>query len=600
MDRAPGVASVSRAVLGISAFYHDAAAALVVDGQLVAAAQEERFTRTKHDASAPTHAVAYCLEQAGLRPDDVNLVAFYDKPLLKFDRIIETFMASAPRGYGAFARALPGWLRDKLFLQRRLARTVGPGYRRRFVFAEHHESHAASAFFPSPFEQAAVLTFDGVGEWATASFGTGRDARLSLTHELTFPHSLGLLYSAFTAFCGFRVNSGEYKLMGLAPYGKPRFAERILEALVDLGDDGSFRLDQRYFSFGYSSRSTTKAFDDLFDGPGLPMGAEPGQREADLAASVQWVTEEIVLRAARHVHRTTGMSRLCMAGGVALNSVANGRLVREGPFDEVWVQPAAGDAGGAVGVALLAAHQLLGEPRRVQTGDGMARAALGPGFTDEEAAATLKAAGAHVVRFDDDISLCDAVAEQLDRGHTVGWFAGRMEFGPRALGGRSILADPRRADMKERLNAQIKFREPFRPFAPSVLVEKVGDFFELGPAQSPYMLLVGQVREDAPVPIPAVTHVDGSARVQTVDPGHGRFRLLLEAFERRTGCAVVVNTSFNVRGEPIVCTPQDAWRCFTGTGLDVLVVERCLVLRSEQSPAVLAAGAAHAQTFRPD
>ena len=592
------------AILGISAFYHDSAAALVVDGEIVAAAQEERFTRKRHDAAFPRNALEYCLAEAGLAPEDVDYVAFYDKPLLKFDRLLETYLAFAPRGFGSFVAASPSWLQQKLHLPRELRRGLRGAYRRRFIFGEHHESHAASAFFPSPFEEAAVLTVDGVGEWATASYGTGSGNTIRLTHQLPFPHSPGLLYSAFTWFCGFRVNSGEYKLMGLAPYGEPRYVDRILEHLVDLKEDGSFRLNQEYFNYCTGLTMTSRRFDRLFDGPRRLPESKLTTREMDLAASVQAVTEEIVLRMGRHVHRETGQSKLCLAGGVALNCVANGRLLREGPFDELWIQPAAGDAGGALGVALLVWHQLLGNARTVGTVDAQSGSLLGPAATDEQIARFLDESGAVYTRFDDDTALCDRVARLLAEEKVVGWMQGRMEFGPRALGNRSILGDARSPRMQATMNLKIKFRESFRPFAPSVLRERVAEYFDMQPGQeSPYMLLVAAVREDKRTAaataeqdatgldrlktvrsvIPAVTHVDCSARVQTVDPvRHPRYHRLLSRFEELTGSPVLINTSFNVRGEPIVCTPEHAWRCFLATDMDVLVMERFVLLRDEQ------------------
>jgi carbamoyltransferase len=590
------------AVLGISAFYHDAAAALVVDGRIVAAAQEERFTRKKHDSGFPTHAIEYCLAEAGLSTAELDYVGFYDKPLLKFERLLLTYLAYAPRGFSSFARAMPVWLDQKLHLSRELKRGLGRGYRKRYVFTEHHQSHAASAFFPSPFEDAAVLTLDGVGEWATASLGVGRGNHLSLEAELHFPHSLGMLYSAFTYFCGFKVNSGEYKLMGLAPYGDPIYAETIRKELMDLKNDGSFRLDMRYFDYCQGSTMTSRRFEALFGGPPRRPEAPLTQREMDLAASVQVVTEEVLLACARHVHRRTGLANLCLAGGVALNCVGNGRILREGPFENVWIQPAAGDAGGSLGVALFIWHQLLGQPRRPGERDSQHGSLLGPRYGGAEIRAVLDGLGAAYTAFDDEGRLCDHVAGLLAEGKVVGWFWGRMEFGPRALGCRSILADPRRVEMQSLLNRKIKFRESFRPFAPSVLEDASRNWFDLAPAtESPYMLLTAPVGEEHRRPvtgdpgtglarlraersdIPAVTHVDYSARLQTVDPDrHGRYHRLLQAFRRRTGCPVLVNTSFNVRGEPIVCTPQDAYRCFMATNIDVLVLEDLVLTKGEQ------------------
>jgi carbamoyltransferase len=603
-------------VLGVSCWYHDAAAAVVRDGAIVAAAQEERFTRKKHDAEFPTNAVAYCLAEAGVAPEALDAVAFYDKPLLKFERLLETYLTLAPRGLASFLEAMPLWLRQKLWIADRLHTALGAGANPAvrdvpLLFPEHHESHAASAFFPSPFERAAFLTTDGVGEWATTSWGVGAGDRIEIRAELHFPHSLGLLYSAFTYFCGFRVNSGEYKLMGLAPYGRPVYADAIREHLVDLRADGSFRLDQRYFTYAGGLRMTGRAFERLFGGPARPPEGPLTQREMDLAASVQAVTEEAVLRMARHVHAETGEPNLCLAGGVALNCVANGRLLREGPFEHVWVQPASGDAGGALGAALMAAHHWGGEPRVVLPGDAMRGARLGPRFSDAEVRAAFDAENfpdGAVEVFETDAALVERVAGLLAAGQTVGWFQGRAEFGPRALGGRSILADPRGHDVQRRVNLQVKFRESFRPFAPSVLSERAAALFDLGgetgPVESPYMLLVGAVRgADASAagqgaaalderyavasPLPAVTHVDGSARVQTVARARdGLFYALLQAFERATagdgapGCPALVNTSFNVRGEPIVHSPADALRVFRRTGVDALAVGRYVVTKA--------------------
>jgi len=582
------------AILGISGFYHDAAAALVVDGRIVAAAQEERFSRVRHDERFPRQAIAYCLAEAGLEPGDLDAVGFYEKPLLKFDRLLETYLAHAPRGYRSFLAALPGWIHEKLHLPRELRRGLD-GYRRRFVFVEHHESHAASAFFPSPFDEAAILTMDGAGEWATASYGVGRAGWIELSHELRFPHSLGLLYSAFTHFCGFRVNSGEYKLMGLAPYGVPRYAPLILERLVDLKTDGSFRLNLEYFDYCVGRTMTSPAMERLFGGPPRVPEGPITEREMDLAASIQQVTEEVLLRAARHVHRQTGMKNLCLAGGVALNCVAAGRIAREGPFENVWVQPAAGDAGGALGTALFIWHQLLGGARAADVRDSQQGSLLGPAFDEAAIRTLLDDRGTQRSYFASEDVLCEYVASQLAAGKVVGWFEGRMEFGPRALGARSILADPRRESMQEHINRHVKFRESFRPFAPAVLAEQASEYFELD-GESPYMTLVAQVDprqhlvHDGPArsglerlhlvrsKIPAVTHVDHSARVQTVDAVRNpRFHRLLEKFCAMTGCPLLVNTSFNVRGEPIVCTPQDALRCFESSGLDVLVLERFVI-----------------------
>ncbi len=590
-------------VLGISAFYHDSAAALVIDGQLVAAAQEERFTRKKHDHEFPRCAIAYCLQEAGIRPDDVEYVGFYDKPLLKFDRLLETYILYAPAGLRSFMKAMPLWLRQKLHMPREIRRGVGGARRQPIVFTEHHESHAASAFFPSPFDEAAILTLDGVGEWATASFGSGRGNRISLTHELHFPHSLGLLYSAFTYFCGFKVNSGEYKLMGLAPYGEPRYRDLILRHLIDLKQDGSFRMDMSYFNYCQGLTMTSRRFDDLFGGRPRAPESPLTEREMDLAASIQDVTEEVMLRIARHVHKQTGSDNLCLAGGVALNCVGNGRILREGPFEEIWIQPAAGDAGGALGVALFISHQLLGERREPQPGDGQRGSLLGPRFTTDQVTHVLDALGARYRVLTDEDALCEYVAELIASGRVVGWVQDRMEFGPRALGSRSILGDARSPEMQSVMNLKIKFRESFRPFAPSVLQERASDYFEMQAGEhSPYMLLVAPIRSDRRLPVstnghrkgidklkerrsevPAVTHVDYSARVQTVDERrHRRYYKLLRAFERRTGCGVVINTSFNVRGEPIVCSPAEAYRCFLATNIDALVLENAVLLKDEQ------------------
>lgn len=596
-------------ILGISAFYHDSAACLLKDGDIVAAAQEERFTRRKHDAAFPRHAVRYCLQEAGISPADIADVVFYEKPFAKFERLIETYLAMAPKGFRSFATAMPLWLKEKLFqkslLVKELEATLGRDmtWLDRLLFSEHHLSHAASAFYPSPFERAAVLTLDGVGEWATSSLAIGDGTSLEIQKEIHFPHSLGLLYSAFTYYCGFKVNSGEYKLMGLAPYGRPTYAGLIRDKLIDIAKDGSFRLDMSYFDFATGLTMTNRRFHALFGGPPRAPESDLTQRDMDLAASVQAVLEEVVLSMSRHIARETGARNLCLAGGVALNCVANGRLLHEKVFDNIWVQPAAGDAGGALGAALSAWHLHHGKDRRPLGGrDAMQGAYLGPGFSDAQVTAELAACGATFHELDDD-GLIDAVAQALADGRTVGWMQGRMEFGPRALGARSILADPRSPSMQRQLNLKIKNRESFRPFAPSVLREHVGDWFEFE-GDSPYMLLVADVRKDKRramtaaeealfgldklnIPrsdIPAVTHVDHSARVQTVHAEtNPRYHALITAFYEQTGCPVVVNTSFNVRGEPVVCTPGDAFRCFMGTGLDVLAVGNCLLLKDEQS-----------------
>lgn len=609
------------AVLGISAYYHDAAAALVVDGEVVAAAQEERFTRVKHDPEFPHAAVACCLSTAGLRVEDLTYIAFYDKPLLKFDRLLETYLAFAPRGFRSFFQAMPQWLQGKLNLRRTLRKEFGIGPQPPILFLEHHESHAASAFFPSPFEEAAILTIDGVGEWATASLGVGRGREIELTHEQHFPHSLGLLYTAFTYYCGFKVNSGEYKLMGLAPYGEPRYADLIREHLVDLRPDGSIRLNQEYFNYCTGLTMTSDKFHALFGGPPRQPESPIGPRHMDLAASVQVITEEAVLGAARHLHEMTGQSNLCLAGGVALNCVANGRLLREGPFKQIWIQPAAGDAGGALGAALFVWHQLLENPRRPGRPDGQRASLLGPAYSADEIAAMLDEVGGRADQINDEAALCDKVARLLADGQIVGWFHGRMEFGPRALGARSILGDPRDSEMQSRMNLKIKFRESFRPFAPIVMTEAASDFFEFPEDHdSPYMLVVAPVRDCRPEserttsaargfdrlreprpPVPAVTHVDWSARLQTVDAVRNpRLHQLMQAFREQTGCPVLVNTSFNVRGEPIVCTPRDAWDCFMATDIDVLVLENFVLLKSQQSGARTIDRDAHLAQFALD
>ena len=591
-------------ILGISAYYHDSAAALLVDGRLVAAAQEERFTRKKHDPGFPRHAIEYCLAEAGITPSDVDYVGFYDKPLLKFDRLIETYLAFAPNGFSSFAKAIPVWIKEKLFLEREMRRELKGQYKRRFVFGEHHVSHAASAFFPSPFEEAAVLTLDGVGEWATATYGHGRGNKVTVTHELRFPHSLGLLSSAFTYFCGFKVNSGEYKLMGLAPYGQPKYVDLIMDNLLDLKEDGTFQLAMQYFNYCTGLTMTNERFDRLFGGPRRPAESPLTQREMDIAASIQVVTEEVVLRLARTLHRETGEQHLCLAGGVALNCVANGRILREGPFEDISIQPAAGDAGGAVGAAAVVWHVYDGKPRYVNGHDPMSGSYLGPSFSREQIKRELQAQGAVYTELPDD-ELFEKVAEFLEGEQVIGWFQGRMEFGPRALGCRSIIGDPRSAKMQSVMNLKIKYRESFRPFAPSVLAERVSDYFEHD-KPSPYMLFVAPVRKELRVDLtheqqklfgieklklkrselPAITHVDYSARIQTVhEETNPRYYRLIKTFERRTGCGVLVNTSYNVRGEPIVCTPTDAYRCFMRTEMDCLVVEN-FVLEKHKQPAV--------------
>ncbi len=640
-------------ILGLSAFYHDSAAALVEGGRIVAAAQEERFTRKRHDSDYPANAIACCLERAGITLDEVDRVAFYDKPFLKFERLLETCVAFAPRGFRSFRMAIPIWIKEKLFqkgLLRRKLRAIAPevDWDTRLLFAEHHQSHAASAFYPSPFREAVVLTMDGVGEWATTSVAIGHGNELEMAREIHFPHSLGLLYSAFTYYTGFKVNSGEYKVMGLAPYGEPKYLRTILDHLIDLKPDGTFRLNLDCFAYCTGLTMTNGKFDALFGGPPREPDEPLTQRHMDLAASAQAVIEEAVLRLTRSLRAETGLPNLCLAGGVALNCVANGKVLRDGRFDDLWIQPAAGDAGGALGAALTASHRLFGEPRpSVSSGrsgagapprhsretehesgndpslptaacgtDAMRGALLGPAFGLDEIRATLDAAGARYETFGDD-ALIDATAEALAAGEAVGWFQGRMEFGPRALGNRSILGDARSPTMQKTLNLKVKHRESFRPFAPSVLREEVADWFELD-RDSPYMLLTADVRAERRKPpaeaqealfgidrlnmprsdIPAVTHVDYSARVQTVHrETNPRYHALLEAFKDRTGCPVIVNTSFNVRGEPIVCTPADAFRCFMGTDLDCLAIGNCFLRKAEQDASLKRK---YAESFEPD
>ena len=606
-------------ILGVSAYYHDSAAALIRDGDIIAAAQEERFTRKKHDHDFPRNAIDYCLEAAGIGREQLDLVVFYDKPLLKFERILETYVSYSPSGFKLFLMGLPLWLKQKLHTPRELRRGLGGEYRGRFVFLEHHESHAASAFFPSPFDEAAILTLDGVGEWATGSIGVGRGNRIELLEELRFPHSLGLLYSAFTYFTGFRVNSGEYKLMGLAPYGQPIYRDRIINELLDLRDDGSFRMNMDYFAYCHHDRMTSSKMNELFDGPPREPESPITQREMDIAASIQSVTEEIVLRMARHAHEVTGLSKLTMAGGVALNCVANGRVLREGPFEEIWIQPAAGDAGGALGAALFAWYQLLDKPRDNHGKDAQHGSLLGPSYSEHEIRTFLDSIGAVYEHYPSEDELCEVVATLLAEQNVVGHMAGRMEFGPRALGSRSILGDARSTDMQSTMNLKIKFRESFRPFAPAVLREHVHELFEMRPNEdSPYMLLVAPIREDKRLPtdeaatgfdklhqkrsvVPAVTHVDYSARVQTVDPErHPRFAKILRAFEAKTDCPVLINTSFNVRGEPIVNTPEDAYRCFMGTNMDALVIESFVLHKTKQPNARTIDRDAYLQQFALD
>jgi carbamoyltransferase len=598
-------------ILGISAFYHDSAAALVIDGSIVAAAQEERFTRRKHDPRFPGHAIRYCLAEAGIEARDLDQVVFYEKPFIKFERLLETYLAFAPRGYRSFRMAIPLWLKEKLFQKRMLREKLQElddrvDWDARLLFTDHHQSHAASAFFASPFEEAAILTLDGVGEWTTTACGTGRGNRLDLTREIHFPHSIGLLYSAFTYYTGFKVNSGEYKVMGLAPYGEPKYLDRIFDHLVDLKEDGTYRLDLSYFDYCTGLTMTNDRFHDLFGGPARKPEEWMDQRHMDLAASIQKATEEIVLRLTRNIAAETGLPNLCLAGGVALNCVANGKVLCDGRFERLWIQPAAGDAGGALGAALAAHYQFNGAPRHLDRArDGMAGAYLGPSFSQAEIERRLRAAGARFATLADDAVIVDTVEALVDE-RAVGWFQGRMEFGPRALGARSILGDPRSPTMQKSLNLRVKYRESFRPFAPAVLREDVADWFELD-ADSPYMLLVADVVErrrremskqekalfgieKLNVPrseVPAVTHVDYSARVQTVHRDtNPRFHALLSAFKARTGCPLLVNTSFNVRGEPIVCTPEDALRCFMDSDIDVLVAGNCFLRKEDQDPSL--------------
>ena len=599
-------------LLGISAFYHDSAAALVEDGRIIAAAQEERFTRKKHDAAFPAHAIRYCLDAGNVDLDRVDHVVFFEKPLIKFERLLETYLAEAPRGFQSFRMAVPLWIKEKLFQKPNLEKALKPfsssgGLQNELLFAEHHQSHAASAFFPSPFEEAVVLTMDGVGEWATTSVAIGRGNTLEPVREIHWPHSIGLLYSAFTYYTGFKVNSGEYKVMGLAPYGSPKYADQILQNIVDLKEDGSFWLDQSFFNYVTGLTMTSPKFHDFFGGaprdPEMPLT----QHHMDLAASVQKVTEEIVLRITRYLASTHQIENLCLAGGVALNCVANGKVLRDASFERIWIQPVAGDAGGSIGAALAAYHQHFGQARRTNGSlDGMHGTYLGPEFSQPDIEKRLTGAGA---KFDviDEPALFERACDALEAGHAVGWFQGRMEFGPRALGARSILGDPRNPEMQRTLNLKVKYRESFRPFAPSVLAEAVEDYFELD-CPSPYMLLVADVKRNRRrqmsyeqtqlfgidklnVPrsdIPAVTHVDYSARIQTVHAEtNPRYHALLSAFKKRTDCAVLINTSFNVRGEPIVCTPEDAFRCFMGTEMETLVIGNCILHKDAQDASLL-------------
>jgi carbamoyltransferase len=595
-------------VLGISAFYHDSAAALVTDGEIVAAAQEERFTRRKHDPGFPSSAIEYCLAEGRVPCSAVDHVVFYEKPFVKFERLLETYLSHAPAGFESFREAMPLWADVKLDLVSEIRQALGPSFRGEVCFADHHESHAASAFFPSPFAEAAILTLDAVGEWATSSIGIGRGNTISLSQQMRFPHSLGMLYSAFTYYTGFKVNSGEYKLMGLAPYGTPRYADLIRDKIASIFADGSLKLDMSYFNYCQGLTMTSERFHELFGGPPRTPESFITQKEMDLAASIQLVCEEVVLKAGRHANQATGATNLVMAGGVALNCVANGRLLREGPFENIWIQPAAGDAGGALGAALLVWHHLLGHPRQVQSSDAQKGSLLGPAFQTDDIRLYLDSVGGEYEVIPDEAALLDRIARLLADEKIIGWFQGRMEFGPRALGCRSIIGDARSPRMQQKMNLKIKYRESFRPFAPCVLREFVDAVFEMRPNEdSPYMLQVAPVRREwrtvlgeddsrrmqdpdlrirVAVPrsqIPAVTHVDYSARIQTVDAArHGRFYRLMRRFHDLTGCPVIVNTSFNIRGEPIVCTPADAFQCFLATDMDALVLENCVLLKELQ------------------
>lgn len=591
-------------ILGISAFYHDSAAALIKDGEIVAAAQEERFTRKKHDPSFPTRSIEYCLREASISVGDIDIIAFYDKPFIKFERLLETYVSYAPFGIRSFISSMPPWIKKKLFMKEFIAKELG--YKGKFVFPEHHHSHASSAFYPSPFKEAAILTVDGVGEWATASFGVGKDSKIELFEEIRFPHSLGLLYSAFTYYCGFKVNSGEYKLMGLAPYGEPKYADLILEKIIDLKEDGSFKLNLEYFNYCTGLTMTSRKFHDLFGGPPRKPESKLQQKHMDLASSVQAVTEKAIMNMARHVHEKTGSKNICLAGGVALNCVANGKVLREGPFESMWIQPASSDAGGALGAALVAWHEYLDKPRETFTeGEDMQKASLlGPSFSDEEIEKYLVCNDIPHEKLKES-EIAKRVAKIIADQNVVGWFQGRMEFGPRALGARSILGDPRSEHMQSIINRKIKFRESFRPFAPSVLLEKSEEYFDLE-GESPYMLLVAPVREkrrekgneekakglervkEKRSDIPAITHVDYSARVQTVkEKDNPAYYDLIRAFCEDHDCPVVINTSFNVRGEPIVCSPDDAYKCFMRTNMDYLVLGPFLVDKKKQDPSRL-------------
>ena len=597
-------------ILGLSAFYHDSAAALLQDGTIVAAAQEERFTREKGDARFPSRAIAYCLKEAAVGLDEVDYVVFYEKPLVKFERLLETYLAFVPHGFESFQRAFPRWAKHKLRLPEYIRAELGETFHGKLLFTNHHEAHAASAFFPSPFDEAAILILDAVGEWSTSSLGTGRHHHLTLNHEQRFPHSLGMLYSAFTYYTGFKVNSGEYKLMGLAPYGEPKYVDLILNDIAELKEDGSLQLDLSYFNYCQGLTMTSEKFHQLFGGPPRRPEGWITHKDMDLAASIQAICEEAVLRASRHVHRMTGMRNLVMAGGVALNCVANGRVLREGPFENIWIQPAAGDAGGALGAALLVWHHVLDKPRKVDPRDSQKGSFLGPSYSNEEIRLFLDSVGARYVEHEDEASLLNYVAKLLADGKIVGWFYGRMEYGPRALGARSILGDPRSATMQHDMNVKTKFRESFRPFAPCILREHLTEVVQMPPdTDSPYMLFVTHIRDKLRTQLgkgarerladpdlrirlgvqrsalPAITHLDYSARIQTVDSErHGRFHRLMRHFYELTQCAVLVNTSFNIRGEPIVCTPEDAYRCFMATGMDCLVLENCVLMKDSQAP----------------
>jgi len=614
------------AILGLSAFYHDSAAALVVDGDIVAAAQEERFTRIKHDHEFPKHAVDYCLREAGFTPEQLDYVVFYDKPLQKFDRLLETYLAFAPAGFQSFLMAMPLWLKTKLHLPREIRKALGGRYAKRIAFTGHHESHAASTFFPSRYEDAAILTLDGVGEWDTATIGHGQGNKIKILKTLHFPHSLGLLYSAITYFCGFKVNSGEYKLMGLAPYGEPRFVDTMLKHLVDVKSDGSLAMDMSYFNYCQGLTMTNGKFASLFGGPARNPETAITQREMDIAASIQNVTEEVVLRMARHAKELTGSKNLCLAGGVALNCVANGKLLRVGIFDDVFATPASGDAGGALGAALFVHHQLLDQPRKhvAARKDSLKGSLLGPKFSNQEILAFLEGKQVRYTFYEQEPALLEAVAKEMASEKVIGWFSGRMEFGPRALGARSIIGDPRSPAMQSQMNLRIKFRESFRPFAPCVLIEDVQKYFDHD-RESPYMLMVADVKKEHWLPLtpeqvqlmkdpdlrkrvnvprstlPAITHVDMSARLQTVDEErHGRYWRLMKEFKRQTGCGVIINTSFNIRGEPIVCTPDDAYRCFMASDMDVLVLENCVLRRTEQPQQDESARKQYIESFKLD